>query len=153
MSLYEGIKDVAKVVQQADNIDLYLKLIDLSKQALDLQAEVLQLHEENTQLKREKTSKKLSLGTKSLLLQEVMTPFSYTIVRIVGTTKGGCSKLAALRTEHLFVHIATHPAFMTTKRKKHMSANLIIFNINSCLESDRQNKFPYCNLKEISGKI
>ena len=30
MSLYEGIKDVAKVVQQADNIDLYLKLIDLS---------------------------------------------------------------------------------------------------------------------------
>lgn len=34
MGLYEGIKDVAKVVQEADNIDL-------SKQALDLQAEVL----------------------------------------------------------------------------------------------------------------
>ena len=54
MSLYEGIKDVAKVVQQADNVDLYLKLIDLSKQALDLQAEVLQLHEENAQLKKRK---------------------------------------------------------------------------------------------------
>lgn len=47
MGLYEGIKDVAKVVQEADNIDL-------SKQALDLQAEVLQLHEENTQLKKRK---------------------------------------------------------------------------------------------------
>lgn len=45
MGLYEEIKDVAKVVQEADNIDLYRKLIDLSKQALDLQAEVLQLHE------------------------------------------------------------------------------------------------------------
>ena len=54
MGLYEGIKDVAKVVQEADNIDLYRKLIDLSKQALDLQAEVLQLHEENTQLKKRK---------------------------------------------------------------------------------------------------
>ena len=54
MGLYEGIKDVAKVVQEADNIDLYRKLIDLSKQALDLQAEVLQLHEENTQLKKAK---------------------------------------------------------------------------------------------------
>lgn len=52
MGLYEGIKDVAKVAQEADNIDLYRKLIDLSKQALDLQAEVLQLHEENTQLKK-----------------------------------------------------------------------------------------------------
>ena len=45
MGLYEGIKDVAKVVQEADNIDLYRKLSDLSKQALDLQAEVLQLQE------------------------------------------------------------------------------------------------------------
>ena len=56
MSLYEGIKDVAKVVQQADNIDLYLKLIDLSKQALDLQAEVLQLHEET--IEKEKRPRK-----------------------------------------------------------------------------------------------
>lgn len=59
MSLYEGIKDVAKVVQQADNVDLYLKLLDLSKQALDLQAEVLQLHEENAQLKKRKELEKV----------------------------------------------------------------------------------------------
>ena len=39
MSLYDGIKDVAKIVQQADNVDLYRQLLDLSAQALDLQAE------------------------------------------------------------------------------------------------------------------
>ena len=45
MGLYEGIKDVAKVVQQADNIDLYKKLLDLSSQALDMQAEIASLKE------------------------------------------------------------------------------------------------------------
>lgn len=29
MGLYEGIKDVAKIVQQADNIDLYRQLIQI----------------------------------------------------------------------------------------------------------------------------
>lgn len=53
MSLYEGIKDVAKVVQQADNIDLYKKLIDLSAQALDLQSEIAELRTENADLKKE----------------------------------------------------------------------------------------------------
>lgn len=52
MSLYDGIKDVAKLVQQADNIDLYRKLLDLSAQALDLQAENARLKEENAQLKK-----------------------------------------------------------------------------------------------------
>ena len=46
MGLYEGIKDVAKVVQQADNIELYRQLLDLSAQALDLQAENGQLKED-----------------------------------------------------------------------------------------------------------
>lgn len=36
MGLYEGIKDVAKVVQQADNLKLYQQLLDLSAQALDM---------------------------------------------------------------------------------------------------------------------
>ena len=36
MGLYEGIKDVAKVVQQADNLELYKNLLDLSSQALDM---------------------------------------------------------------------------------------------------------------------
>ena len=52
MSLYDGIKDVAKIVQQADNIDLYKRLLDLSAQALDLQAENARLKEENAELKK-----------------------------------------------------------------------------------------------------
>ena len=52
MGLYDGIKDVAKIVQQADNLDLYRQLLDLSAQALDLQAEVAKLREENTELKK-----------------------------------------------------------------------------------------------------
>ncbi len=54
MSLYDGIKDVAKIVQQADNVDLYKKLLDLSAQALDLQAENAELKEENAKLKKQK---------------------------------------------------------------------------------------------------
>lgn len=53
MGLYEGIKDVAKVVQQADNVDLYMKLLDLSSQALDMQAEISRLKEENDELKKQ----------------------------------------------------------------------------------------------------
>jgi len=53
MGLYEEIKDVAKVVQQADNVDLYKKLLDLSAQALDMKAEIAELKEENIQLKKE----------------------------------------------------------------------------------------------------
>lgn len=51
MSLYDGIKDVAKVIQKADNIDLYKQLLDLGQQALDMQAEIAQLKEENTRLR------------------------------------------------------------------------------------------------------
>ena len=54
MGLYEGIKDVAKVLQKADNIELYLKLLDLGEQALDMQAEIAALREENAKLKKEK---------------------------------------------------------------------------------------------------
>jgi len=46
MGLYDGIKDVAKVLQKADNIDLYSKLIDLSAQALEIQQENARLSEE-----------------------------------------------------------------------------------------------------------
>lgn len=46
MNLYEGIKDAAKVLQQADNVELYSKLIDLSREALEVT-------EENKRLKKE----------------------------------------------------------------------------------------------------
>lgn len=52
MGLYEGIKDVAKVVQQADNVELYKQLLDLSAQALEMQAEISRLKEENAILKK-----------------------------------------------------------------------------------------------------
>lgn len=52
MGLYDGIKDVAKVVQKADNIELYQKLIDLSAQALDMQNTINVLTDENKKLKK-----------------------------------------------------------------------------------------------------
>ena len=54
MGLYEGIKDVANIVQKADNIELYRQLIDLSTQALDLQNQILELKNENKKLKEQK---------------------------------------------------------------------------------------------------
>lgn len=54
MGLYEGIKDVAKVIQQADNVDLYRQLIELSAQALDMQNEITRLTNENLELKKSK---------------------------------------------------------------------------------------------------
>lgn len=52
MGLYEGIKDVAKIVQQADNLELYRQLLDLSAQALEMQATINKLSEENAKLKK-----------------------------------------------------------------------------------------------------
>ena len=52
MGLYEAVKDIAKLAQQADNIDLYRKLLDLSAQALDMQSEIAKLKEENAELKK-----------------------------------------------------------------------------------------------------
>ena len=52
MGLYEAVKDIAKLAQQADNIDLYRKLLDLGAQALEMQAEISKLKEDNARLKR-----------------------------------------------------------------------------------------------------
>ena len=54
MGFYEAIKDVAKLAQKADNVELYRQLLDLSAQALDLQAENTRLKEENAELKKRK---------------------------------------------------------------------------------------------------
>ena len=59
MSLYDAIKDAAKIAQKADNIELYRKLIDLGKQACELQEEVLRLREENSQLKNRHITEKM----------------------------------------------------------------------------------------------
>lgn len=53
MGLYDKIKDIASVVQKADNIELYKQLLDIGKEALDMQEEIAKLKEENKQLKEE----------------------------------------------------------------------------------------------------
>ena len=70
MGLYEGIKDVAKVVQQADNIDLYKKLLDLGAQALDMQEEIAKLKVENKRLQEEINSEKDIISHKTEMVDE-----------------------------------------------------------------------------------
>lgn len=68
MGLYDGIKDVAKIVQKADNIELYQKLIDLSAQALDMQNTINLLAEENKKLKeRDDISNKIIRHSKTYI--------------------------------------------------------------------------------------
>ncbi len=67
MGLYEGIKDVAGIVQKADNIELYKQLLDLGSQALDMQNEIMQLRNENKELKDELNQKKRVIRHKNAL--------------------------------------------------------------------------------------
>ena len=55
MSFYDAFKDVIKVAQKADNVELYKQLLDLGGQALDLQAENARLREENALLRKRKS--------------------------------------------------------------------------------------------------
>jgi len=68
MGLYEGIKDVAKVMQKADNIDLYRQLIDLSSQALDMQFEIVRLTNEVQELRKEKNIEQQIVRYKELFV-------------------------------------------------------------------------------------
>lgn len=51
-SLYSGIKELGKIYQKIDNIEIQKKLLDLSEQALEMQNEILKLQEENIKLKQ-----------------------------------------------------------------------------------------------------
>ena len=51
-SLYSGIKELGKIYQKIDNIEIQKKLLDLSEQALEMQNEILRLQEENIKLKQ-----------------------------------------------------------------------------------------------------
>lgn len=65
MGLYNNLKEVAEVVQKADNIDLYRKILDIQKESLDLL-------DENRQLKDEvyKLRKKLDIENNVVYLQD-----------------------------------------------------------------------------------
>ena len=54
MNLYDGIKDIAKIVRKADNIELYQELLELRDRARVMQVEISRLKEENERLKKEK---------------------------------------------------------------------------------------------------
>ena len=55
MSMYEALKDVAKLAQKADNVEVYTKLMDLQAEALSIQEKLLKKQGEieslNEQLK------------------------------------------------------------------------------------------------------
>ena len=79
MGLYDGIKDVAKVVQKADNIELYQKLLDLSSQALDMQNTISNLVEENKTFKQKDdiTNKRVRHDETYITLKEDKLPILY----------------------------------------------------------------------------
>ena len=54
MNLYDRIKDIAKIVWKADNIELYQELLELSDRARVMQVEISRLKEENERLRKEK---------------------------------------------------------------------------------------------------
>lgn len=54
MGLYDQIKDVASILQKADNIELYGKLIDLSVQAFEMQQENIRLSEKIIEIQKQK---------------------------------------------------------------------------------------------------
>jgi len=51
MSIIDDIKSVAKTIQQADNIELYQKILDVQAKALEVVEENSKLREENKELK------------------------------------------------------------------------------------------------------
>lgn len=51
-NLYDAIKDVAKIVQKAGNIDLYKQLLDIGAESIELQNKVYELTKENNELKK-----------------------------------------------------------------------------------------------------
>ncbi|MDB2123913.1 MULTISPECIES: hypothetical protein [Clostridium] len=58
MGFYDSVKDVLNIVQKADNIDLYRKVLDLQKDAMDLLEENMMLKEKVRILEEEVSLKK-----------------------------------------------------------------------------------------------
>ncbi len=68
MSLYDGVKDLLKTVQKADNIELYKQLLDLGQQALDMQAEIQRLQSELSELKKKDDREQRIIRHKNLYI-------------------------------------------------------------------------------------
>ena len=58
MNIIDNIKSVAKIIQKADNIELYQKILDVQAEALEVVEENNKLREENGKLKEKLEIKK-----------------------------------------------------------------------------------------------
>ncbi|RFB14712.1 hypothetical protein DZB84_14800 [Bacillus sp. HNG] len=76
MSLIGDIKSIAEVVQKADNIELYGKILNLQAEAMDMTQKLNELKEENKALKEKlETKGKLTFKNQMYFLDEDSEPF------------------------------------------------------------------------------
>ncbi|MGM7723740.1 hypothetical protein [Metabacillus sp. Hm71] len=76
MSIISDIKSVAEVVQKADNIDLYRKLLDVQAEAMDLMEKYNNLKEENKLLKEQlETAGKMTYKDKMYFREDDKDPY------------------------------------------------------------------------------
>jgi hypothetical protein len=54
MSLYDGLKDAAKVLKEADKIEQYKEILEALQKMLEMQARISELEDEVKQLKKAK---------------------------------------------------------------------------------------------------
>ena len=84
MNLYDGIKDIAKIVRKADNIELYQELLELSDRARVMQVEISRLKEENSALGRKRIFQIVLFAIQNRLLLSKAQALHFITVRIVG---------------------------------------------------------------------
>lgn len=51
MSIYDGLKDAAKVLQEAGKIEQYKQILEAQEKMLDMQKKIFDIENENTELK------------------------------------------------------------------------------------------------------
>jgi hypothetical protein len=70
MSLYEGFKDVVKIVKKSDNVELYQKILDLQAEALQNSQQLLDKEEKISQLKNKIEELETALDSKAELIRK-----------------------------------------------------------------------------------
>lgn len=66
MDIIENIKSIAKIIQKADNIQLYQKILDVQSQALHLMEENIKVRQENNDFKDKFNTKQKLLYQKQM---------------------------------------------------------------------------------------
>ncbi len=71
MSIYDGLKDVAKVLKEADKIEQYRQILEALEKMIEMQTNINLLKEENAALKKTKDiSEEIEYRDKSYWLDE-----------------------------------------------------------------------------------